>query len=81
MQKNISQSGICARMNHTWEHLNFYRGHESATGTELNITFHHLQNYIQQKAAAKNGNTSFAEFSRDRRLVLLLTFIKQIVSN
>jgi len=57
MQKNISQSGVCARMNHTWEHLSIRIGHESATGIELNVTFHHLQNYIKQKAAAKEGDT------------------------
>lgn len=59
MQKNISQSGVCARMNHTWEHLNFQIGHESATGTELNKAVANVekQKYIKQKAAAKEGDT------------------------
>lgn len=51
MQKNISQCGVCARMNHTWEHLNFRIGHESATGIELNKAVA-KQNYIKTEGSS-----------------------------
>lgn len=38
-------------MNHTWEHLNFQIGHESATGIELNKAVA-KQNYIKTEGSS-----------------------------